>query len=1140
MLPRVIAMLMYVTLTAVAAGQDGFVPPPGSGVLNVRDYGAVGDGVADDTEAVRKAIDALPMHSTLYLPDGVYRVTDTIEVRRRQIDNPREAWQSWVTLIGQSRDGVVIKLDDRAPGFDDSAKRKPLLRPKIGNEAFELRFINVTLDVGAGNPGAVGLVYSSANGGIVKNVLIRSSDPDGAGAVGIDQNVNSPGRAYLSDVEIVGFDVAVLLSSEVNGFGYENFVLRGQRRAGFHLLANNAGIVGLRSDNRVPAVVVDAGASLSLINAELRGGAGDASAVVNRGVMFLRNVTAQGYAAALDGADGPVASPIIEHTLGRSVSAFPTDGRSLNLPIEPVPQLPWDTGEGFARWVNVAEFGAAPDAGGDVSDAIDRAVAHARDKGAHTLWFPKGRYVVSRAIDVSGLRRVVGFNASLVADTAAKTWPHRPGRRADGSEPVVLRVGEGQPVVSIDGFASINGFIDHAAANTLVLRWGRGAYYTHSATGGRAFFEDFGTNYRVRGPQQLWVRFWDGHGIPKAPDHLPRDAGRPVYADNQGGTLWMHAVHAESKNPAVLVRTTDGGASEIISLNAGAHWDADDAAVPVSRLVNFINDEARTSVVAWHSAYRTLIEDRRGGWVRHVPTGRTPGALAVADVKRDATPPGAVGDLAAATQGQWPFLVTLTWTPAADADSGIAGYEIRRGDDEVIGHTESTQFIDEVMRDEAALTYRVTALNGAMQAGPAATATITTGKDTTPLGVESVHAMPDGQGTVLWAVFTKPVAPADANDVANYRLIDGPAIASATLNPDGRTVTLRTDAPLGYAPAVLRLHRVHDLASKPDMIEEGRSPVDRRAAGTGLLLEIFADAALGKLVASRGGSVPDHKWHGLPPAPGVADREHALRWTGQVRADVSGTHRFVLRSDETAKLTVDGRVVLDTTARREQFNTESAPIDLVAGRLTDISLVITPRSDEVTVTLDWQMPGSDEPAPLAAANLYPADRTTRDLTWAADTPGQGLAADYRGGLWSGRLGKRIARIDPVIDFDWGLGPPRPELTDDTSSVVWTGWIVPTTTGPLTFVVDIGPWDAIDLRIDGVQVIKATRRHNKPQARYTGTIQAQAGVPMPIRLHWMDKDWTADGKEASIRLMWHAEGEQPSVIPATSLYPRRLP
>lgn len=55
----------------------------GSGpYLNVKDFGARGDGVADDTEAVQEAIESVPDRGgTLFFPSGAYRITSSLTVR---------------------------------------------------------------------------------------------------------------------------------------------------------------------------------------------------------------------------------------------------------------------------------------------------------------------------------------------------------------------------------------------------------------------------------------------------------------------------------------------------------------------------------------------------------------------------------------------------------------------------------------------------------------------------------------------------------------------------------------------------------------------------------------------------------------------------------------------------------------------------------------------------------------------------------------------------------------------------------------------------------------------------------------------------------------------------------------------------
>ena len=46
--------------------------PLGLGWINVREHGARGDGITDDTASVQAAIDACPSGGTVYFPSGTY------------------------------------------------------------------------------------------------------------------------------------------------------------------------------------------------------------------------------------------------------------------------------------------------------------------------------------------------------------------------------------------------------------------------------------------------------------------------------------------------------------------------------------------------------------------------------------------------------------------------------------------------------------------------------------------------------------------------------------------------------------------------------------------------------------------------------------------------------------------------------------------------------------------------------------------------------------------------------------------------------------------------------------------------------------------------------------------------------------
>jgi hypothetical protein len=92
--------------------------PPMETWINIRDLGAVGDGVADDTDAFKKAI---AQHRAIYAPSGQYRVTDTITLKPDTV------------LIGLHPSVTRLLLADSTPAFQGVGSPKPLLEtPKGG------------------------------------------------------------------------------------------------------------------------------------------------------------------------------------------------------------------------------------------------------------------------------------------------------------------------------------------------------------------------------------------------------------------------------------------------------------------------------------------------------------------------------------------------------------------------------------------------------------------------------------------------------------------------------------------------------------------------------------------------------------------------------------------------------------------------------------------------------------------------------------------------------------------------------------------------------------------------------------------------------------------------------------------------
>ncbi len=519
---------MLATLSLILPGPRGFAleyaPPPGSKWINVRtDLGLRGDGVTDDTAALLAYSPESPHHAgTLYFPNGTYLFRDTLYLGNKRL-----------VLQGESRDGVVLRLMDGAPGFGDPEKPKPFVSYNLafmdqsGNmgQAFKNSMFNMTLEVGAGNPGAVALHYLNNNQGTVANVRIRSLDPEGAGRAGLGLVGNWPGPALITGLEVEGFDYGIWSTIGQYGITFEHIRLRGQRLAGIRNRGQALFIRGLVSDNTVPALInTDPTTNVVLVDSELRGGAPGANAVENWQLepnprwtfgamtpgLFVRNVRVEGYGRGLvsrGGGEEQVANgPMIEEfvsrppqTLGHAAS------RSLDLPWEDAPRV--DPGDP-SDWVNILDFAdsaVGKDAERDWSPAIQAAI----DDGAEVIWFPMDNYPVRGGVEIRGrVRAFMGMDSTI----STQNWPD--------PELPLFRFGKDAAEVVLfdrinDNYGRAPVRFEHAKASTLIIRNALIGGYRNTVPGGRVFLYDVCGSRWDFDRQDVWARQLNAESSPK-------------------------------------------------------------------------------------------------------------------------------------------------------------------------------------------------------------------------------------------------------------------------------------------------------------------------------------------------------------------------------------------------------------------------------------------------------------------------------------------------------------------------------------------------------------------------------------------------------------------------------------------------
>ena len=154
--------------------------------VSVKDFGAKGDGIADDSDAIMQALSG--KGRAVFFPAGTYRITRTMYVN------------SNTEIYGAGRDLVKIKMSDTAPidvwVFTNADRTN-------GNENIYIHDLTADWNAqrfGAGNPTASGGSNSSAICfGNVRNSAIRRVRAMGAGLHGIDITCASVAYPYTGD-----------------------------------------------------------------------------------------------------------------------------------------------------------------------------------------------------------------------------------------------------------------------------------------------------------------------------------------------------------------------------------------------------------------------------------------------------------------------------------------------------------------------------------------------------------------------------------------------------------------------------------------------------------------------------------------------------------------------------------------------------------------------------------------------------------------------------------------------------------------------------------------------------------------------------------------------------------------------------
>ncbi len=581
-----------------AANQPGenIIFPADAGVLNVKDFGAKGDGVTDDTAAIQALLNAYPNgQRIIYLPNGTYLVSETL---RWPAGTPGKGDDYKNTILqGQSEQGVIIKLRDRAAGFTNELFPKaviftgPAPAQRFGNS-----IRNLTVDTGNGNSGAIGVQFNASNQGSMRNVTIQSGD--GLGVNGLDMNfADEIGPLLINGVTVKGFRYGIRTGYRVNSQTFENITLQDQSEYGLYNTGQIINIRKLHSNNTVTAIY-NAGGRMTVIDSTLNGTGNASSKPAIKSDfpldLLVRNVTTSGYQSAIQNAGTTLVGPgIVELVSGAIISQFSSPARTMNLPIKETPDVPWDDPI-QTPWANVVSYGAVPNDGKDDTDAIQAAI----DSGQTTVYFPVGYYNLQGTILIrKNVRRIIGTESLVEVPNTVS-----PGFKVvDGTSPVVVfeRISSGyNPTPTLE----------NASARTLVIR--DATNVSGNMTGsGDVFIENVVSN-----PWQSWT--FNKQNIWARQFNVENEG---THITNNGGNLWILGLKTE--RGGTLIETRGSGKTEVLGCLA---YTTTGGPNNTQSFPMFINDKSSVSISCGevnHGApnYKIYVRETRGNTTRDLP-----------------------------------------------------------------------------------------------------------------------------------------------------------------------------------------------------------------------------------------------------------------------------------------------------------------------------------------------------------------------------------------------------------------------------------------------------------------------------------------------------------------------------------------
>jgi hypothetical protein len=529
--PGVLLLALVSVAVSCEASAQSFYPvrpdDPHAIYLTRQDFGARGDGIADDSDALQQAIDRAQQtvhHGIVFVPDGQYRLTRTIHL-----------WAG-IRLIGYGTHRPVFVLAPSTPGFQDGVDKDMLWftdeRVPEGQQvadASEFTFFsavsNIDFEIGEGNAAAVAVRFNVAQHSFVAHANFHLGSARAAiehvGNQAFDLHVNGGQYGIVTGKTSPAWQFLLMDSS----FEGQKVAAISTHEAGMTLVRDR--FADTPAGVEIPAGEVEQlyGRDLTMRGVDTVLRLGDSENLRNEITLEdvacdkVKQFAQQGSGPRAPGTFVTPSGAFVEEkfTLGLEIGP---NGREWGIKLQhheapvrgvtPVLKSDIPAAPPMQSWVNVRDLGAKGDGGTDDTAVLQQAIdAH------QALYFPSGFYRLSGSLRLKANTVLIGFSPFTTQLVLADDDPHF---RGDGSAmPLVIAPEGGTNIVSGIGIATGNG--NPRAAGVV---WSAGAH---------SMLED--------------VDFWRGRSEyvkalePAAPSPLPFSQRPAMQIDAQHPSLWV-------------------------------------------------------------------------------------------------------------------------------------------------------------------------------------------------------------------------------------------------------------------------------------------------------------------------------------------------------------------------------------------------------------------------------------------------------------------------------------------------------------------------------------------------------------------------------------------------------------------------